>query len=96
MRMICAALLAVSSSALAQDVSRGALLYEAHCAACHREGLHERASSKVRTYADLRAQVERWTKETGRRFTRGEVDELIDFLDASHYRLDLQRRDKAR
>ena len=60
--MICAALLALGSSALAQDVSRGALLYEAHCAACHREGLHERG----------------------------------DFLDASHYRLDLQRPDKAR
>jgi mono/diheme cytochrome c family protein len=96
MRMICAALLAMGWSAFAQDVSRGALLYETHCAACHREGLHERASSKVRTYADLRAQVERWTMESGHRFTRGEVDELIAFLDASHYRLDLQRRDKAR
>ena len=75
-------------TALAQDVSRGVLLYETHCAACHREGLHDRRNSVVKSYADLRFQVERWTKQTGRSFTRAEVEDLIEFLDASHYQLD--------
>ncbi len=75
-------------AAAAQDVSRGALLYETHCASCHREGLHDRRNSLVKSYADLHFQVERWTKQTGRTFARGELEDLIEFLDASHYRLD--------
>jgi mono/diheme cytochrome c family protein len=78
----------MAAGASAQDVSRGALLYETHCIACHREGLHDRRNSKVATYADLRFQVERWTAQTGRAFTASEREDLIEFLDASHYRLD--------
>jgi mono/diheme cytochrome c family protein len=76
----------------AQDVGRGALLYETHCVSCHREGLHDRKNSKVASYADLRFQVERWTKESGRRFTPAEREDLIEFLDATHYRLDVERK----
>ncbi len=94
--LVFAVALCLTSSAAAQDVSRGAALYETHCIACHREGLHDRARSKVHSYADLRAQVERWAPQTGRRFTRVEIDELVDFLDASHYRLDLRREEKDR
>ena len=71
----------------AQDVEQGRLLYETHCLTCHREGLHDRQNSKVASYADLRLQVERWTKQTGRRFTPSEREDLIEFLDATHYRL---------
>jgi mono/diheme cytochrome c family protein len=86
------ALALIAPGAAAQDVSRGQLLYETHCIVCHREGLHERQNSKVATYSDLRYQVERWTKETGRRFTPDEREDLIEFLDATHYRLYLQAR----
>lgn len=85
-------LVLVQSLAAAQDVSRGQLLYETHCIVCHREGLHDRKNSKVATYADLRYQVERWTKETGRPFSAAEREDLIEFLDATHYRLDLRPR----
>ena len=79
-------------SAAAQDVSRGRLLYETHCIVCHREGLHERMNSRVATYADLHFQVERWTRHSGRSFTQAEREELVEFLDATHYRLDLNPR----
>ena len=82
----------IAGTALSQDVSHGRLLYETHCIACHREGLHDRKNSKVATYADLRWQVERWTRETGRRFTHEEREDLVEFLDATHYRLDLNLR----
>jgi mono/diheme cytochrome c family protein len=91
-RWVLAALVLVCASAAAQDVSRGQLLYETHCIVCHREGLHERKDSKVATYADLRYQVERWTKETRRAFTASEREDLIEFLDATHYRLYLNPR----
>lgn len=77
-----------AAAASAQDVTRGALLYDAHCIACHREGLHDRKNSKVASYEDLRSQVERWTAQSARRFTDAEREDLIEFLDASHYQLD--------
>jgi len=84
--------LLVPGVAEAQDISRGQLLYETHCVVCHREGLHDRQNSKVATYTDLRRQVERWTKETKRSFSAAEREDLIEFLDATHYRLDLNPR----
>jgi mono/diheme cytochrome c family protein len=83
-----AVLACLAAAASAQDVTRGAVLYDTHCIACHREGLHDRANSKVASYADLRFQVERWTAQTGRSFSAAEREDLIEFLDASHYRLD--------
>ena len=91
-RWLWLACLALAGSSLAQDVAHGQLLYETHCIMCHREGLHDRQNSKVATYADLRYQVERWTKETGSRLTREEQEDLIEFLDATHYRLGLKPR----
>jgi mono/diheme cytochrome c family protein len=76
-----------AATASARDASRGALLYDTHCIACHREGLHDRKNSKVSTYADLRFQVERWTAQLGRRFTEADREDLIEYLDATHYRL---------
>ena len=87
-----AALLLACASAGAQDISRGQLLYETHCIMCHREGLHERKDSKVATYTDLRYQVERWTRQAGRVFSAAEREDLIEFLDATHYRLDRNLR----
>ena len=91
-----ACMLFLAAPASGQDVSQGALLYETHCLTCHREGLHDRKTSMVKSYADLRVQVETWTRQTGRRFTAAEIEELIDFLDRSHYRLDLPRKAPAR
>jgi len=88
---LCFAFLVVATVAQAQDVTRGQLLYETNCITCHREGLHDRKSSKVRTYADLRVEVERWTRQTGRPYSRDDIEDLIDFLDRTHYRLDLRR-----
>ena len=86
--MYLALLAAAAAPAVAQDVSRGILLYETHCLSCHREGMHDRAKSKVANYADLRVQVEFWTRQTGRPFTAEDREDLIEFLDAAHYRLD--------
>ena len=85
--LACAGLLSFGA-ANGQDVSRGAALYDNHCFACHREGLHDRANSKVASYADLRVEVERWAGQSRRRFSPEEIEELIEFLDAAHYRLD--------
>jgi hypothetical protein len=58
--------------------------------ACHREDRHDRVNSRVATYSDLRFEVERWTEQTGRPFTTTEREQLVEYLDATHYRLDRQ------
>jgi cytochrome c2 len=84
---LCALLLA--GAAQAQDVERGRLLYETHCATCHTERLHTRQNSIIRSYGALRAEVVKRAAMTNRRFTAEELEEIIEFLDRSHYRLDL-------
>lgn len=82
------AILLVAPLSFAQDIGRGRLLYETHCSACHAERLHERSKSKVASLGDLRREVERWTRQSGRAFTAAEREDLVAYLDAVHYRLD--------
>ena len=84
-----AAALLLAGAAQAQDIERGRLLYETHCATCHTERLHTRENSIIRSYGALRAEVGKRAAMTNRRFTPDELEEIIEFLDRSHYRLDL-------
>jgi|SRR5688572_16490886 mono/diheme cytochrome c family protein len=86
---LCALALALAGAAQAQDIERGRLLYETHCGNCHTERLHTRENSIIRSYGALRAEVGKRAAMTNRAFTPGELEEIIEFLDRSHYRLDL-------
>jgi len=80
--------LALAVAACASDVKLGRQLYETHCIACHRGDRHDRIDSRVATYSDLRFEVDRWTARSGRQFTAAEREQLVEYLDATHYRLD--------
>ena len=82
-------LLFLASGAAAQNTDRGRLLYETHCATCHTERLHHRERSTIRSYGVLRAEVGKRAAMTNRRFSPDELEDIIEFLDTSHYRLDL-------
>ena len=71
----------------AQDLQRGKLLYETHCATCHTERLHGREKTAVKSMADLRDMVARWAKQTRRSFAPDELEEIVQHLNRSHYRL---------
>jgi len=87
-------LLLLAGAAQAQNIDRGQLLYETHCASCHTERLHDREKSIIRSYANLRAEVGKRAAMTNRRFTPDELEDVIEFLDRSHYRFDVPRRGK--
>jgi mono/diheme cytochrome c family protein len=88
MKSIVSLLLAACAfGAQAQDLQRGKLLYETHCATCHTEKLHGRDRTVVKSMADLRDQVVRWSKQTKRSFTLDELEDIALYLNASHYRL---------
>ena len=83
-----AALAAACLPVAAQESNqRGQELYATQCATCHSERLHKRENSKIRTLADLRAEVTRWSRETKQRFSAEDIEDVLRHLDQSHYRL---------
>lgn len=82
-------LLGWALSALCQDAQRGRLMYETHCGACHYERLHDRIHTKIGQLADLRDEVTRWAAQTGRSFTLDEREDVVQYLNESHYRFGL-------
>ena len=76
----------------AHPQERGRLLYETHCGTCHYERVHQRIRSDVKDLADLRDTVSRWAKQTKHRFTLDEIEEVVQYLNQSHYRFGLPRK----
>jgi mono/diheme cytochrome c family protein len=90
MKSIVSLLLAACAfGAQAQDAARGRVLYETHCLGCHYERIHKRDPSRslVRTLAQLRLEVVRRAEQTGQRFALEDVDDIAEYLNASHYKL---------
>jgi mono/diheme cytochrome c family protein len=77
------------SAAAQDDPARGRLLYETHCGACHYERVHQRMRTKIRDLPDLRDEVGRWSAQTKRTWTLDELEDVVQYLNASHYRLGL-------
>ena len=89
MKSLVLLLAVLAAPASAQDAARGKLLYETHCGGCHYERVHDRLRTDIRDLPDLRAQVERWAPQTGRRFTPEEIADVAEYLNVSHYRIGL-------
>ena len=76
-------------AAAAQDSGRGRLLYETHCGTCHYERVHQRIKSDIKDLADLRDTVARWASQTRYNFTLDEIEDVVSYLNESHYRFGL-------
>ena len=81
---------ALPAQAQAQDARRGKQLYDTHCLACHYERIHRRdpARSLIKSLPGLRVEVVRRGELTGQRFTIEDLDDIAEYLNRSHYRLD--------
>jgi mono/diheme cytochrome c family protein len=66
--------------------SRGALLYQTHCIACHDRQIHWRDRKSVTDWTTLSGQVRRWQANTGLQWTDEEIDEVVRYLNATIYR----------
>lgn len=85
-----AVLLAFSPPLFAQgDAANGRMLYETYCGVCHYERVHQRLRSEVKDLADLRDMVARWAPQTKRQFTLDEREDVVEYLNVSHYRFGL-------
>ena len=81
-------------AAAAENAERGRLLYQTHCGGCHYERVHERLRTEVKDLADLRDQVARWAPQTKRSFTLDEREDIVQYLNESHYRIGLPAKSK--
>ena len=90
MRTLAFLLLAWALPAAAQDAERGRVLYETFCMTCHYERVHERPRERsvVKSSTELRSQVARWSERTRMRFTPQDVDDVAEYLNRSHYKME--------
>ena len=84
--------LLAASPVAAQDFDRGRVLYQTYCGGCHYERIHQRARTEIRDLADLRDMVARWAKQTNYRFSLDELEDVVEYLNVSHYRIGLASR----
>ena len=89
MRAILVLALLCALPAAAQDAERGRLLYDTHCLSCHYERIHKRdpARSRIQSYTALQIEVAERGMQAGRTFTREELDDVVEYLNRTHYRL---------
>jgi mono/diheme cytochrome c family protein len=81
-----------AAAAPAQDAERGRVLYQTHCGGCHYERVHQRLRSEIRDLADLRDMVARWAPQARRTYTLDELEDIVQYLNESHYRFGLGAR----
>ncbi len=93
-RSIVAAVLLASCSAasaqapeLAPPPTRGRLLYETHCIACHNSQMHWRDARRVQDWASLRAQVSHWQARANLGWSDDDIAEVARHLNDAIYRL---------
>jgi len=67
--------------------SRGALLYDTHCTACHDREVHWRDKSTVTDWKSLVAQVRLWQVNGDLKWNEEDIIEVSRHLDMRYYHL---------
>ena len=67
--------------------SRGALLYETHCGACHGVQVHWRDHRLVSDWESLTRQVGRWQANSNLQWSEDDIDAVARYLDRVYYKL---------
>jgi len=75
-----------SASAQAPTPTRGELLYETHCIACHTAQMHWRDKKAATDWASLRAEVQRWQAAAQLRWSDEDITEVTRHLNQRYYR----------
>lgn len=76
---------ASSATLPAAQESRGALLYDLHCSACHAKELHWRTPKKLTTLNSLQQEVRRWSDSAKTRWNEADLREVTRYLNTSYY-----------
>lgn len=66
--------------------SRGEMLYNLHCIACHSSQMHWRDQRVAKDWPGLVAQVRRWQENAGLGWDDADVVDTARYLNRLHYR----------
>ena len=79
-------LLAFSSVLQAADIENGNDLHFEHCTGCHDSSVYTRADRKMADLAQLGKQVRFCKDAVGATWFDDEVDDVIEYLNATYYK----------
>ena len=85
--LICAALAGAAASQAFADIDpeRGSRLHQS-CLGCHGTELYMPGRAKVRSLVSLRREVEKWNDRYNPKFSKRDVDDLVEYLNRDFYR----------
>lgn len=75
-----------STSAQTTVPTRGELLYETHCLACHTAQMHWRDKKAATDWQSLRAEVRRWQAAAQLQWGDEDITEVTRYLNQRYYR----------
>lgn len=90
-RSIAAATIVLAAAVFLPEVaaqSRGQLLYDTHCVACHTAQVHWRDKKLVGDWASLKAQVQRWQQVSSLGWPAADVVEVSRYLNNTIYHIE--------
>lgn len=76
---------ASATALLPGDAARGKALHQAQCTACHDSGVYTRANRRVKSVEGLIGQVEFCNRNLGNKLSRGQVNDLVQYLNQAYY-----------
>ncbi len=65
--------------------TRGALLYQTHCIACHTSQMHWREQRQARDWPSLRTQVQLWQERAGLQWSEADITGVARHLNETIY-----------
>jgi mono/diheme cytochrome c family protein len=66
--------------------TRGKLLYDTHCIACHNSEIHWLDNKAATDWASLKAQVRRWQERAHLQWSEADIVEVARYLNDTIYR----------
>jgi mono/diheme cytochrome c family protein len=83
--------LAAAQSNAPPPASRGQLLYDTHCIACHNEQVHWRDRKLVKDWPTLVAEVRRWQEAARLGWKEPDIDQVSRYLNETIYKYEAPR-----
>jgi mono/diheme cytochrome c family protein len=83
--VLCISCAAGAACAQTNEPTRGQMLYDTHCIACHTEQVHWREARLAHDWKSLVHQVGRWQSNTGLQWSEDDIAAVARYLNARYY-----------
>ena len=84
-RLVLLAVIVTGSPTVMADAARGQTLHDEHCMKCHDNSVYTRPDCFVKNREGLAKQVKRCQQSLGVKWFDDEVNDVVEYLNASFY-----------